>query len=106
MVVGQEYEVLAENERRWQTDYTLKGVEGEFNSVWFDEVRSKKSKYMALAHKVPVVGERCECTKVEVFNGRTNLIRWITTTVKEVTHLGENIYQVTTRNSVYIVQVG
>ena len=38
LVVGKEYEVVRSRVRSWQTDYTLKGVDGEFNSVWFDEV--------------------------------------------------------------------
>lgn len=38
LVVGQKYEVLSEDVKDWQTNYTLKGVKGYFNSVWFDEV--------------------------------------------------------------------
>ena len=36
LVRGQIYEVIAVNDRGWQTDYTLKGVVGQFNSVWVD----------------------------------------------------------------------
>ena len=32
------YKVVAIKDRGWQTDYTLKGVKGAFNSVWFDNV--------------------------------------------------------------------
>lgn len=40
LVVGKEYEVVLSKDRGWQTDYILKGIDGEFNSVWFDEVSS------------------------------------------------------------------
>ena len=106
LIVGKEYEVIAERDRGFQTDYKLKGIEGEFNSVWFDEVQNSEKIYMALARKVPCVGKRCECAKVEMVNGRPKLSNWSTSIVKEVSLIGNNIYQVTTRNSVYIIQVG
>ena len=40
LVLGQTYEVVAEDDLGWQTNYTLKGVTGYFNSVWFDLVPS------------------------------------------------------------------
>ena len=105
LVVDQEYEVISANDRGWQTDYTLKNIKGYFNSVWFDDVNSAKT-FMALAHTVPVVGERCKCFKLEFTNGQPKLSVWNTSTVKEVSDMGNNIYRVTTRNSTYIVQVG
>ena len=65
LVVGKEYEVVLSRDRGWQTDYTLKGVDGEFNSAWFDEVSSDDKVYMAIAHEVPVIGERYSCYKME-----------------------------------------
>lgn len=106
LVAGEEYEVIAENDRGWQTDYTLKGVKGYFNSAWFDDVNSTEATFMALAHRVPTVGERCQCSKLEFVNGKPKLSSWYTTNVKEVSYMGNNIYRVTTHNSVYIVQVG
>lgn len=35
---GKVYKVVAIEDRGWQTDYTLKGVQGAFNSVWFDAI--------------------------------------------------------------------
>ena len=93
-------------ERGWQTDYTLKGVDGEFNSVWFDEVSSDDKVYMAISQEVPAIGERYSCYKIESNNGQPKLVSRSTSTVKEISYLGNNIYQVTTRNSVYIVNVG
>ena len=106
LVVGKEYEVVLSRDRGWQTDYTLKGVDGEFNSVWFDEVSSDDKVYMAIAHEVPVIGERYSCYKMEFINGQPKLIAWSTSTDKGINYMGNNIYQVTTRNSVYIVNVG
>ena len=105
LVIGKEYEVVAENVRKCQTDYTLKGVKGYFNSVWFDEIELSRV-FMALALTTPVVGKRCECAKIEVVNGKPKLIGWNTSTVREVSDMGNNIYRVVTCNSTYIVQVG
>lgn len=104
--VGKEYEVVLSRDRGWQTDYTLKGVEGEFNSAWFDEVSSKDKVYMAISKVVPVIGERYSCYKIVFIEGRPKLTGWSTSTVKAIQYMGNNIFQVTTRNSVYIVTVG
>lgn len=107
LVIGKTYEVISENDRGWQTDYTLKGVKGHFNSVWFDDVNSATEKtFIAIAHNVPVVGKRYECAKLEFVKGQPKLISWSTSIVKAVSNMENNIYQVTTRNSTYIVKVG
>lgn len=106
LVVGKEYEVVSSRDRGWQTDYTLKGVAGEFNSVWFDDVSSEENIYMVVASEVPVIGKRYSCHKIEVINGRIKLSGWSTSPVKEINQMGNNIYRVTTHNSVYIVNVG
>ncbi len=36
--IGQEYEVEAVHEEAWKTRIKLKGIQGHFNSVCFDEV--------------------------------------------------------------------
>ena len=102
LVVGKEYEVVSSKDRGWQTDYTLNGVEGEFNSAWFDEVQV----YMAIAREAPVIGKRYFCYKMEFGNGQPKCSAKTTSTVKEINYMGNNIYQVITRNSVYIVNVG
>ena len=106
LVVGMEYEVFAANDRGWQTDYTLKGISGSFTSAWFDEVDSSSSTFMAIAHCIPTVGKKCECAKLKFVNGKPTLVSWSTSPVKEIQDMGNNIYRVTTRNSVYIVQIG
>lgn len=105
LVVGQEYEVVLSTDRTWQTDYTLKGVDGKYNSVWFDEVTPDDNVYMALSDEIPKIGERYHCYKLEFINGKPQLIGRNTGSVKEIKHMGNNIYQVTTKNSLYIVKV-
>lgn len=105
LVKGREYEVVRANDRGWQTDYTLKGIQGEFNSMWFTEVTPKDKIYMALAMEMPEIGEQYVCDKIELVNGHTQLIPTYTSVVKEIEYMGNNIYQVTTCNSVYIVKL-
>lgn len=106
LVVGKEYEVIHSRDCGFHTDYTLKGVDGNFNSVWFDEVSSDDKVYMASAHEVPVIGERYSCYKMEFIDGQPKFIARSTSIVKKIDYIGNNIYQVTTCNSVYIVNVG
>lgn len=108
LVVGREYEVVYEKDYGgYFTEYTLRGVNGNFYSGWFDEVNSNPvaETFMVLSHTIPVVGESCKCAKLEFVNGQPKLIGWHTITVKDVSDMGNNIYRVTTRNSTYIVQV-
>ena len=93
LVVGKEYEVVVLKDRSWQTDYILKGINGEFNSVWFDEVSSDDKVYMAIAHKVPVICKSFSCYKIEFINGQPKLVGWSTSTVKGINFMGNNILQ-------------
>lgn len=103
LIVGKEYQVIHERDRGWQTDYKLKGIEGEFNSIWFDKVDD--GVYMALSKTKPVIGEKYSIFKVEFVNGNPKLVKGVTSTVKSINCIGNDIYQVKTRNSIYIVQV-
>ena len=60
---------------------------------------------MAFAHKAPVEGEKFQCTEVEIIKGQPEIYVCSTSVVEDVRYLGNNIYQVYTRNSVYIVKV-
>lgn len=102
LVVGKEYEVVSANDRCWQTDYTLKGVKGEFNSVWFDDVYPY---HIAIACETPVIGENYHCTKIEFINGQPKTINLNTSPVKQINYLGNNVYEITTCSSVYIVKL-
>lgn len=101
LVVGKKYEVTFEYDRGFQTDYTLKGVNGYFNSVWFDDIT-----FIALARDIPVLGKRFKCSKLEFVNGRPMLTSCNTSIVIEVSDRGNNIYEVNTNDCIYIVIVG
>ena len=107
LIIGKEYEVVNERDRGWQTDYSLKGIRGEYNSAWFEEQPKPKERvYMAVAHIAPIPGVMCSCSKIEIVGGQPKLIPSTTSTVKKVENIGNNIYRVETQNSVYIVNVG
>lgn len=103
LVVGKEYNVVSIIDHFGQTDYILEGIVGEFNSVWFDEINDKV--YMAISNELPVIGQKYSCSKMEFINGNPYFIPCFTSTVNKFKHIGNNIYHVTTRNSVYIVNV-
>lgn len=101
LVVGKEYEVIAEKDRGWQTDYRLKGVKGEFNSCWFDEIKT----FVAFSSTIPTVGDRCRCFVLKVVDGEQIVQAVTTSTAKKVVDMGNDIYDVMTRNNRYIIQL-
>lgn len=105
LVVGQQYEVTSEEVRSWQTNYTLKGIEGSFNSAWFDDEPEEKKFFIAVAKTIPAVGKPYTCHKVEFVDSEPRLISCRTTNVVAVTCLGETHLQVETKNSIYFVNV-
>jgi len=72
--------------------------------VLFEEVddSSDESIFLALAKKVPCVGKRCECWKIDEHG---NPIVWLTSTVLKLERMRSNLYRVTTVNSIYMVQM-
>jgi len=105
LVVGQTYEVIHEEDRGWQTNYTLRGVKGQFNSVWFEDVNpmvTSKPTYFAFSKNIPVVGKRYSVQKL---NSHNQLDSWSTSAVLSAVLIGDNTYKVVTRNSIYLVQV-
>ena len=99
LVTGRIYEVIGQSDRGWQTDYTLKGVSGYFNSCWFDELTSKPTYYVT-SHKRPVEGQKCVCSKLTSAGDFQQLI---TSTVLSVASIGSDTYRVLTKNSIYIL---
>lgn len=91
---GKIYEVIKEEQHRWYTRYYLKGIEGAFNSCWFS-----KPEYFAVSEEVPEVGKTLTLALV----GATDKLR--TTAIGNVEEVGEFVYKVITKNSVYYVQV-
>lgn len=112
LVVGKEYVVQAERDMGWQTNYTLQGVPGEFNSVWFDPVEdshsvkpNKPHTFIAATRNVPVVGQRLSITRIEFVDGALKYEIVQTSRVNEVSLVGDNIYRVQTHNSIYMMLV-
>lgn len=105
LIVGKTYEVCRTIVKNSQTDYVLKGIEGEFNSVWFDEILSEKKVYIAVSNEVPRAGSRYICQKISYAGENVKLTKVRTSIIKSVTCVGNNIYNVDTANTSYIVSV-
>lgn len=113
LIKGKKYIVVREEQLRCQTNYYLKGVVGYFNSVWFDEEKIKRSEskiehhhYVVFAPKIPVIGERFECIRLNVINGTMELKGWKTSIVEDFKKVDENVYKIKTKNSIYYAQIG
>lgn len=105
LVPGRVYEVESQYDRRFQTDYRLKGLEGDFNALWFYEISSMKT-YFAIGNKIPEVGKHCFCIQIYSEKGK-NTIRKpiITSKVEWIELIGKNTYKVITQNNIYIIVV-
>ncbi len=101
LVCGQIYEVIAVNDRGWQTDYTLKGVVGQFNSIWFDKVNV----YKAITTHQPSVGHSMACKKIERVEGKLEATSWRTSTVMKSEEIEQDMFKVTTLNSIYMTML-
>ena len=95
------YEVLEAEDKGWQTNYTLKGVEGSFNSVWFEEVPV----YIAVSNVKPELSRKYVCFKIGADKKSINCQQVTTSPVKKLIPISSNTYHVITANSVYITQV-
>lgn len=102
LTVGKEYEIVSVKVYNWHTDYKLKGIDGTFNSVWFNEVTNEKV-YIAIAKSLPKIGEKFDCYKLDV--KQREYTSWSTSPVRGIELLGNNIYKVKTCNSIYLVSV-
>lgn len=96
---GTLYDVIAEKDLGFQTNYTLNGIEGEFNSVWFSEPIS----YFAYTDTVPVEGEALKSfIRFEGIHPKSMIT---TSTIRYVEAVSNDIYKVYTQNTLYIVKV-
>ena len=106
LVIGKEYEVTSINVRNWQTNYTLKGINGNFNSVWFDDILSEKETVMAFSSTVPKIGEKIAYQFVYPNQNDTFfLINENTEKIEKVKHIINNIYLANDSKKIYIFQV-
>ena len=101
LVKGKVYEVQFEEDLGWQTNYKLKGLNGNFNSVWFNEVEIPV--VMALSHKHPELRKPLE--NLLMFN--KNEVRQVlkTTPVQKIEKVEGNVFKILTKNTIYIIQV-
>lgn len=100
LTIGKEYEVVKVDEKPWQTNYFLKGVNGYFNSIWFETIRET---YFAYSNNIPLVGKNYFCFRLSKMNSSSEFVQ--TSTVLSVEPVLENVYKVVTRNSVYLVMI-
>lgn len=98
---GQVYEVTSVCERGIQTLYTLKGIEGEFNSIWFNEIPKI---YFAISCEVPETGKQLKNFKrFEKEKGWIQIKR--TSEIQYVAKIGVDVYKMYTQNTLYLVQI-
>jgi len=97
---GKLYEIIAETDVcGCQTNYSLKGVEGKFNSVWFNEPKGN----FAYSSTIPVEGEPMR--NFITFVGIDAKAIKHTSPVHYVEQIASDIYKVYTKNTLYIVKV-
>ncbi|MBR3134364.1 MAG: hypothetical protein IKG56_02770 [Clostridia bacterium] len=106
LVKGQIYKVSKICVDRFDTKVILEGIEGRFNSIWFDQLPT----FFAFSKETPRLGYRLYLTRFEVLkkaNGEMATFprKQLTTHVRVVDYLGSNTYQMITANTCYIVQV-
>lgn len=99
--IGHIYEVISANDKGEQLDYALKGVVGQFNSVWFDKVNV----YTAITRNQPAVGHSMNCIKVEYFDGKYKTTPWTTSMVVKSEEIAEGVFKVITTNNVYMTML-
>jgi len=109
LVKGQVYNVIRMIVLRSETRLILEGVDGEFNSVWFDEVPSDDKTNMAYSDEVPEVGKPMNCTRLDLSNDSDGFVECITSPVQKVSKVYDKddhpLYRVTTLNSVYMLTI-
>lgn len=107
LIFGKRYVVISECDRGFQTNLSLRGIIGEFNSVWFDGVKAKKEEWLAKAtlYKSPrrYIGGKMNIQKLYENTGRFELIT--TTEIQYVKRIYGNIYLFETENEVYVTKV-
>ena len=82
-------------------NYTLKGVDGYFNSVWFDDVKIG----LVIATKAPKIGERFLCYEYAPNANKYFRVTVLTSRVRKVEQLTNKGYKIYTLNSCYIVHL-
>lgn len=101
LVKGYIYKVVKEEWYPSRCEYTLEGIRGHFNSVWFDDLPT----YFAYVNKTPLVGDNLDVVRYDIEENHVSFGHYYTSEVKYLERLGYNTYMAVTLNTVYIVQV-
>lgn len=102
LVQNKAYKVTTENDLGMQVNYTLEGINGEFNSVWFDELFATK---LMVADEVPQVGQKFECNRLYTHGGKPVLKKGTIGMIVSIRQLTDILYLVTTKCDTYVMQV-
>lgn len=97
------YEVVNELEFKSHTAYTLKGINGLFNSQWFSEV--KVIAHTGISNQIPVVGQTYEYSEINMDYGFPRCLKYSTSAVDSFTDLGNNIYEIYAKYHRFIILV-
>lgn len=97
---GMRYKVISEKNIKGQTFYTLEGLSGNFNSIWFNRI-PVTTEYLAFSDQIPVAGKSAVLSREK--DKRWEKVE--TSKVIEVVQLGYTMYKVSTENSTYFLQV-
>ena len=102
LVVGEVYRVIDFHPLGRHLEYELEGINGRFNSDWFDEINSVS---LAVSNCIPTIGSSFACFKISLKDNQP-LFEEIKIWIEEV-HLFEvNTYRVKDKfGHYYIVQV-
>lgn len=106
LVRGKRYIITGKRVRAWQTDYNLEGVEGAFNSVWFDEVEPREIFFASakISHNIDwYIGKQMSITKIH--NGEPYSEPATTAPVQNIYFIAENICKIETEYAVYITEI-
>lgn len=103
LVVGKVYEVLQKKDLSFQTNYSLRGVKGEFNSVWFDDIEIPV--VMALSNEPPKLKESMKGILCISRDDKLYIKTKQTTPVQCIEKIEKSVFKVFTQNTIYIVQV-
>lgn len=98
---GRVYVVRSQNMMSDQTNYCLDGVNGEFNSVWFDEMPV----FFAFSPYVPELGTAMKLVRLEKNGDDLQPIAVFTSDAMNIEEIANDTYRILTKNSVYIVQL-
>ena len=89
------YAVILERDKGYQTNYILAGVDGEFNSVWFDIVEeTPETSEMGVAGEIPMVAKEFHYSRFVFIAGNLYTPQRVIERVEKANYLGNNIYAV------------